>query len=70
MGVKLGVPHWRRNKGWGRYVLGARRDGGAGDWSLLHNEELHNLHSSPNIVWVIRTKRVRWGRGGGGDCGW
>ena len=41
-------------------MLGARWDGGAGDWSRLHDEELHNLHSSPNIVWVIKTQRMRW----------
>jgi hypothetical protein len=31
-----------------------------GSWRKLHNDELHNLHSSPNIVRVIKSKRMRW----------
>jgi hypothetical protein len=31
-----------------------------GSWRKLHNDELHNLHSSPNIVWVMKSRRVRW----------
>jgi hypothetical protein len=30
-----------------------------GDWKKLHNEELHLLYSSPNTVWVIKSKRMR-----------
>jgi hypothetical protein len=31
-----------------------------GSWRKLHNDELHNLYSSPNIVRVIKSKRMRW----------
>jgi hypothetical protein len=31
-----------------------------GLWRKLHNDELHSLHSSPNIVRVIKAKRLRW----------
>jgi hypothetical protein len=30
-----------------------------GGWIILHKEELHNLYASPNIVWVIKSKRIR-----------
>jgi hypothetical protein len=30
------------------------------DWKKLHNEELHNLYSSPNIIRMIKSKRMRW----------
>jgi hypothetical protein len=32
-----------------------------GDWRKLHNEELHNLYSSPNIIRMITSRRMRWG---------
>jgi hypothetical protein len=31
-----------------------------GSWRKLHNDELHSLHSSPNIVSVIKSGRMRW----------
>jgi hypothetical protein len=31
-----------------------------GSWRRLHNDELNNLYSSPNIIWVIRSRRMRW----------
>jgi hypothetical protein len=32
-----------------------------GRWSKLDKEEFHNLHSSPNIIWLINSRRMRWG---------
>jgi len=34
-------------------LFGPKREEVAGGWRRLHNEELHNLYASPNIVWVI-----------------
>jgi hypothetical protein len=34
-----------------------------GGWRKLHNEELHNLYSSPNIIRVIKSRGIRWGGG-------
>jgi hypothetical protein len=31
-----------------------------GNWRKLHNEELHNLYSSPNVIRMIKSKRMRW----------
>jgi hypothetical protein len=31
-----------------------------GDWRKLHNEALHNLYSSPNIIRLIKSRRMRW----------
>jgi hypothetical protein len=31
-----------------------------GDWRKLHNEELHNVYSSPNIIRMIKSRRMRW----------
>jgi len=43
-----------------RRIFGPRRDEVMGEWRQLHNEELNDLYSSPNIVWVIKSRRIRW----------
>jgi len=40
--------------------VGPRRDEVMGEWRRLHNEELNELYSSPNIVRVIKWRRMRW----------
>jgi hypothetical protein len=35
-------------------------DGVSGEWRKLHNEELHNLYSSPRIIRIIKSRRMRW----------
>ena len=43
-------------------IFGSKRDDVTGEWRKLHNEELNDLYSSPNIVWVIKSLRMRrWG---------
>jgi hypothetical protein len=43
-----------------RRIFGPRRDEVTGEWRRMHNEELNDLYSSPNIVRVIKSKRMRW----------
>jgi hypothetical protein len=40
-------------------IFGPKRDED-GSWTKLHNDELHSLYSSPNIVRVIKSRRMRW----------
>jgi hypothetical protein len=41
-------------------AFGPKRDGVTGGWRKLHNEELHNLYSSPSIIRIIKSRRMRW----------
>jgi hypothetical protein len=43
-----------------RKIFGPKRDQVTGEWTKLHNEELSDLYSSPNIVWVIKSRITRW----------
>ena len=40
--------------------VGLKRDNVTGEWRTLDNEELNDLYSSPNIVRVIKSRRMRW----------
>jgi hypothetical protein len=43
-----------------RRIFGPKRDEVTGGWRKLHNEEHHNLYSSPSIIRMIKSSRMRW----------
>jgi hypothetical protein len=43
-----------------RRIFEPKRDEVTGGWRKLHNEELHNLYSSPSIIIMLKSKRIRW----------
>jgi hypothetical protein len=43
-----------------RRIFGPTRDEVTGEWRKLHNEELHNLYSSPDIIRQVKLRRMRW----------
>jgi hypothetical protein len=43
-----------------RRIFGPKKDEVTGDLRKLHNEELHNVYSSPNIIRIIESRRMRW----------
>jgi hypothetical protein len=53
------LPHINRVM---RRIFGPKRDHVTGDWRKLHNEELHNLYFSPNIIRMIKSRRNEMGR--------
>jgi hypothetical protein len=45
-----------------RRIFGPKRGEVAGGWRRLHNEELHNLYASPNVIRVMKSWRMRWAK--------
>jgi hypothetical protein len=45
-----------------RRIFGPERDEVTGEWRRLHNKKLYGLYSSPNIIRVIKSRRLRWAR--------
>ena len=43
-----------------RSTFGAKRDEVTGEWIKLRNKELSNMYCSPNIIWVIKSGRMKW----------
>jgi hypothetical protein len=43
-----------------RRIFGVKRDGVTEEWRRLHNEELNDMYLSPNIIRVIKSRRMRW----------
>jgi hypothetical protein len=43
-------------------IFGSKRAVVMGGWIKLHNEELHNLYSSPSVIRIIKSRKIRWAR--------
>jgi hypothetical protein len=43
-----------------RRIFGPKRDEVTGEWRKLHNEELHNMYSPPDIIRQVKSRRMRW----------
>jgi hypothetical protein len=43
-----------------RRIFGPKKEEVAGGWRRLHNEELHNLYTSPNLTGVMKSRRIKW----------
>jgi hypothetical protein len=64
MGVKRGLSNWGNNTQWGCLRTGCleeyKKDKVTEGWRKFHNEELHNLYTSPNIIRMIKSRRMWW----------
>jgi hypothetical protein len=47
-------------RGFKLLVFGPKRDEATGEWRRPHNEELNDPYSSPNIIRIIKSRRMRW----------
>jgi hypothetical protein len=45
-----------------RRIFGPKRDEVTSEWRKLYNKELHDLYSSPSIIRIIKSRRMRWAR--------
>jgi hypothetical protein len=43
-----------------RRIFDPKRDEVTGEWRKVHNEEHHNLYSSPSIIRMVKSRRMRW----------
>jgi hypothetical protein len=43
-----------------RRIFGPKRDEVTGEWRKLHNEQIRDLYSSPNIIRIIKSRRISW----------
>jgi hypothetical protein len=43
-----------------RRITGPKRDEVTGGWTKLYNKELHNMYSSPSIIRMIKSRKMRW----------
>jgi hypothetical protein len=43
-----------------RRIFGPKKDEVIGGWRKLNNEKLHNLYSSPSIIRIVKSRRMRW----------
>ena len=46
-----------------RNMFGPKSDEVTGKWRRLHNEELHDLYFLPDVIWLIKSSRMRWAGG-------
>jgi hypothetical protein len=44
------------------YIFGPKRNEVTREWRRLHNEELYDLHVSPNIIRVVKSRKIKWSR--------
>jgi hypothetical protein len=60
MGAKLGLSHTQTENRLLWRTFGSKEEEMVGGWRRLHNYELYSLYVSPNIIRVIKSRRMRW----------